>query len=364
MLPRESMLRCCIESRRLSTAKLSKSYEASTSLQASQNNNNNKKNRRRSSRYLAKISFYFFPFLFFLLLTVVIGRFGRYYRHYRIDELYVVFEALQQTEKSARVFSLRYSLWFSLLLTCFIISSDCGCSIGKYLWMNLHNCEADEKKRNREKKASKWRRKRRKKSVEWIGKKHTTQTRESLQRDDVTLMKVFLSYFFSMLCVVFLPMICGRERVKWWTSHKREHRRRRAARNERTENLKTFWSRIWLASMMASFRVSVASMVGHTAHKIWWFRFQRAKTRKPQFHIVFTPSTIRAPAANNDNFREFRVVVKFFDGIWNFSHYSENFLICFLAFNFFFPTPISCTSQTLAYLIFSALANWKTFFLF
>jgi hypothetical protein len=41
--------------------------------------------------------------------------------------------------------SIHNSLWFSLLLTCFIISSDCGCSIGKYLFEWIFSIVREER---------------------------------------------------------------------------------------------------------------------------------------------------------------------------------------------------------------------------
>ena len=99
--------------------------------------------------------------------------------------------------------SIHNSLWFSLLLTCFIISSDCGCSIGKYLF-------------------------------EWIfsivRRKHRIRVLRKFfeKKNEMT---------FNESMIFFFILFPKRER----------HAGERVKRAHLINEWKTFWSRVWLA---------------------------------------------------------------------------------------------------------------------
>lgn len=145
------------------------------------NSRSRKKRQRKRRRKESSLSFAavaispprFLP-SFFCLLIVIIG----HYHHSRVPVSNV-------PRERETLFCSRYILWFSLLLTCFIISSDCGCSIGKYLWMNLHNWwgrrAREAKKRSTTESAR--REERRSKATtnsEWIEEEKNTRNHEKV----------------------------------------------------------------------------------------------------------------------------------------------------------------------------------------
>lgn len=153
------------------------------------------------------------------------------HRHYRALSSQRVSVSNAPRERET-LFCSRYILWFSLLLTCFIISSDCGCSIGKYLWMNLHNWwgrrAREAKKRSTTESARREEESRSKATTnsEWIEEKTHKKPRESFDKETmVTLMKVYFLVYIGSCSNGWYAGERGGKRVKWWTSHKREHRR-------------------------------------------------------------------------------------------------------------------------------------------